>query len=48
MHSLYELTGTGAAFDLEPHFIPYMYSYKSDLDHEKLVMTIQAYNYERH
>ena len=28
MHSLYRLTGTGAAFRLEPHFIPYMYSYK--------------------
>ena len=48
MHSLYELTGTGAAFRSKPHFIPYMYSCKSDLDHEKLVMTIQTYNYGRH
>ena len=48
MHSLYELTGTGATFHLEPHFIPYMYSCKSDLDHEKLVMTIWTYNYGRH
>ena len=46
MRSLYELTGTGAAFRSKPHFIPYMYSCKSDFDHKRLVM-MRTYNYKK-